>query len=57
MVLLTTLFASCDTNTGVNEQKCDVAAHFNYLEIRNVVLPLVMLFASCDTDANISGIT
>ena len=38
-----------------HDQETHVAPHFNFLELRNVMVPLVMLLVSCDTDLN--GIT
>ena len=42
MVPLTTLLVSCYANTGVNDQKSHVAPHFDHLELRNAMVPLMM---------------
>ena len=38
-------------------QKCYVTPHFDYLDVRNVVIPLTMLMASCDASISANGMT
>ena len=60
VVLLTTLWASCETTTsvsGLNGQKSDVAPHFSVLDLRNAMALSMTPLASDDTDANTIGIT
>ena len=35
-----------------HDQKCHIAPHFNFLDLRNAVVPLMMLLALCDAGAN-----
>ena len=52
--------ASHDANAGVSSiiwPKCDVASHFNHLDLTNGMVPLMTLLASCNSDTSISGIT
>ena len=34
-----------------------IASHFDHVDLRNAVIPLVMPLASCDTDTETDGIT
>ena len=48
---------SCDADaTGITWPKNHVASHFICLNIRNAVVPLMMLLASCDIDVSASDI-
>ena len=60
MVPLTLPLTSFDTYASaycINDQKINVAPHFGHLDIRNEMVPLMILSALCDTDISISGIT
>ena len=69
-MLMPMLVASHDTKTNASsilmsvlmpvashDQKSHVTCYFNYLDLRNAVVPLMILFISCDTEANTNGIT
>ena len=50
--------ASHDGDTGqmpLHDQK--IAPHFDYLYLRNVLVPLTMFLVSCDTCTGTNGIT
>ena len=58
MAPLTTLLASCDTDSnanGVRGQESDVS-HFNCPQLRNAMVQLMKLLVSHKTDANTNGI-
>ena len=40
-----------------HDQKVDVVPHFDHLDVRNVMVPLMVPLASCDPDAGTSSIT
>ena len=40
-----------------HDEKGHFAIHFNYLELRNAVMPLTMLFVLYDADASAGGVT
>ena len=42
---------------GITDQKCHVASHLDYFDLRNGMVPLMTLLASCNTDTSISGAT
>ena len=42
---------------ALHDQKSHVAPHFNYLNLRNRMVPLIMPSASCDAHASANGIT
>ena len=39
-----------------SDQKSNIAPHFDYLDLRNAMMPLMMLAASHDADTNVNGI-
>ena len=49
---------SCDAAVmASHDPESHVAPHFDYLDLRNILLPLIMPLVSCDTDTSINGIT
>ena len=40
-----------------HDQKSHIVPHFDYPELRNAMLPLMMLFTSCDITVSANGIT
>ena len=40
-----------------HDQKSHVAPRFNHLDLRNAVVPLIILSTSYDTDANVISVT
>ena len=57
MVLLTTLSILCVTNTnanGSNGQKSDVPPHFNFLDLRNAMMPILIPEALRDDNKSAS---
>ena len=59
MMLPTALLASCSANTsanGVNGQTSHVAPHFNCHNLRNTMVPLMLLLEACETDVSANGL-
>ena len=55
VVTFTTPFASHDANagaSGVTLPKSHVVPYFDHLDLRNAIVPLIMLSASHDADGN-----
>ena len=57
---LTNRLALHDANSGTNgvsDQKSHAAHHYDWHDLRNVMVPMMIPLVSCDTDVNTSGIT
>ena len=54
-----TLLELCDTDTGIKRnmtKRVYVAPHFNYLHMRNALMPLMIQLASQGAHTDVSGI-
>ena len=60
MVALMTPLVSCNTNASASDirwPKGHVAPHFEYLDLKNMILTLMKLSASCDANTGANGAT